>query len=154
MEAVTGALPPGRLVPHWPGSFVQATEPHVTSGRDISNNDAPLHTEDHASGPDSSPGSFVLPGSLMPPSATALELSEPSRPVTHLQHNIRKPNIYTNGTVRYACLFMSREPESTTGALSHDKWWEAMNNEYQALMKNKTWHLVPSHHASNVIDCK
>jgi hypothetical protein len=29
-----------------------------------------------------------------------------------------------------------------------------MNYEYQALLKIKTWHLVPSHRATNVIDCK
>jgi hypothetical protein len=29
-----------------------------------------------------------------------------------------------------------------------------MNFEYQTLLKNKTWHLVPSHQATNVINCK
>jgi hypothetical protein len=29
-----------------------------------------------------------------------------------------------------------------------------MDEEYQALERNKTWHLVPSRHATNVIDCK
>jgi hypothetical protein len=29
-----------------------------------------------------------------------------------------------------------------------------MDEEYQALLKNQTWHLVPSHHASNIIDCR
>ena len=29
-----------------------------------------------------------------------------------------------------------------------------MDNEYDALMKNKTWHLVPPKHGDNVIDCK
>ena len=28
-----------------------------------------------------------------------------------------------------------------------------MDSEYNALMKNKTWHLVPSKQGSNVIDC-
>jgi histone deacetylase 1/2 len=31
---------------------------------------------------------------------------------------------------------------------------EAMQQEYNALMKNKTWHLVPSPEDSNLIDCK
>jgi hypothetical protein len=29
-----------------------------------------------------------------------------------------------------------------------------MNEEYSALMKNKTWRLVPPHKATNVIDCR
>lgn len=29
-----------------------------------------------------------------------------------------------------------------------------MDKEYPALMKNKTWHLVPPHKGINVIDCK
>jgi hypothetical protein len=29
-----------------------------------------------------------------------------------------------------------------------------MDEEFSALIKNKTWHLVPTHHAHNVIDCK
>uniref|UniRef100_A0A8R7UR21 Reverse transcriptase Ty1/copia-type domain-containing protein n=1 Tax=Triticum urartu TaxID=4572 RepID=A0A8R7UR21_TRIUA len=29
-----------------------------------------------------------------------------------------------------------------------------MDEEYQALMKNKTWHLVPANSGKNIIDCK
>jgi hypothetical protein len=29
-----------------------------------------------------------------------------------------------------------------------------MDEEYDALIKNNTWHLVPSGHGQNVIDCK
>ena len=29
-----------------------------------------------------------------------------------------------------------------------------MDVEYNALMKNKTWHLVPPKKGSNIIDCK
>jgi hypothetical protein len=36
-----------------------------------------------------------------------------------------------------------------------DKNWEnAMDVEYSALMKNRTWHLVPPKKGRNVIDCK
>jgi hypothetical protein len=30
----------------------------------------------------------------------------------------------------------------------------AMDVEYSALMKNKTWHLVPPRRGTNIIDCK
>lgn len=29
-----------------------------------------------------------------------------------------------------------------------------MDSEYKALLKNKTWHLVPPSHGRNLIDCK
>jgi hypothetical protein len=33
-------------------------------------------------------------------------------------------------------------------------WKQAMNDEFQALQKNKIWHLVPPRPGLNVIDCK
>jgi histone deacetylase 1/2 len=39
-------------------------------------------------------------------------------------------------------------------ALDDVRWREAMNDEYQALMENKTWHLVPPSSTRNIIDCK
>ena len=39
-------------------------------------------------------------------------------------------------------------------ALAHKDWKKAMDDEYDALMKNKTWHLVSTKKDSNVIDCK
>jgi hypothetical protein len=56
--------------------------------------------------------------------------------------------------MRYVYLTASGEPENTTKALNHDKWRGAMNAEYQALLRNKTWHLIPPHLATNVIDSK
>lgn len=38
--------------------------------------------------------------------------------------------------------------------MSHKDWKAAMNSEYDALMKNKTWHLVPPLKGRNVIGCK
>jgi hypothetical protein len=31
---------------------------------------------------------------------------------------------------------------------------KAMDVEYEAIMKNKTWHLVPPSHGHNIIDCR
>jgi hypothetical protein len=56
--------------------------------------------------------------------------------------------------VRYVCLTQSGEPEGVKEALQDERWREAMNSEYQALLNNKTWHLVPSQHATNVINYK
>jgi histone deacetylase 1/2 len=48
----------------------------------------------------------------------------------------------------------SEEPGSLDDALADPRWQEAMNSEYQALMKNRTWHLVPRPKGKNIIDCK
>jgi histone deacetylase 1/2 len=99
-------------------------------------------------GADSSAPDNALPASpsVPPPS---------ERPRTRLQHGIRKPKVYTDGTVRYGHLAVaSEEPSSLNDALSDPNWKHAMDNEYSALMKNKMWHLVPPQQGRNVIDCK
>jgi hypothetical protein len=42
------------------------------------------------------------------------------------------------------------EPLNLVAALGNENWKKGMD----ALMKNKTWHLVPPQKGSNVIDCK
>jgi hypothetical protein len=46
------------------------------------------------------------------------------------------------------------EPSTLAEALDDVCWHEAMDDEYQALMENKTWHLVPPSSTRNIIDCK
>jgi len=58
---------------------------------------------------------------------------EVSRPQTRLQSGIVKPKIYTDGTVRYANICTSDEPNSVEEALKSSKWKEAMQDEYEAL---------------------
>jgi histone deacetylase 1/2 len=86
-------------------------------------------------------------------------VSSPVRLRTRLQSGIVKPKEYTDGTVRYDRVkygnFCSTgEPSSTTEALADTRWKEAMDEEYSALMKNKTWRLVPSPQGKNIIDCR
>jgi hypothetical protein len=47
-----------------------------------------------------------------------------------------------------------REPQNLGEAVSDKNWKDAMDSEYTALMKNKTWHLVPPKKGINVIDYK
>jgi hypothetical protein len=49
---------------------------------------------------------------------------------------------------------LAGEPTSVDEALSDRRWVAAMDNEFQALQKNKTWHLVPPPKGKNIIDCK
>jgi hypothetical protein len=78
----------------------------------------------------------------------------PAAPHTHLQAGIHKPKVYFDDTVLYAFSTTSCEPHSLQEALSTPSWKEAMNDEYTAIMRNKTWHLVPPQAGRNVIDCK
>jgi hypothetical protein len=78
----------------------------------------------------------------------------PARPGTRLQHGIRKPKIYTDGIVRYGLLASTGEPSNHHEALGNSQWKNAMDQEFSALLKNKTWHLVPQRQGANIIDCK
>jgi hypothetical protein len=75
-------------------------------------------------------------------------------PRTRLQHGIEKPKTYTDGTIRYGLLTATGEPSTLGEALDDVRWRDAMNDEYQALMDNKTWHLVPPSSTRKIIDCK
>jgi histone deacetylase 1/2 len=79
---------------------------------------------------------------------------EPQPRRTRLQHGIRKPKTYTDGTIRYGCLTATGEPVNLEEALSNTNWKNAMDVEYMALMRNKTWHLVPPEKGKNLIDSK
>ncbi|KAK1619805.1 hypothetical protein QYE76_025322 [Lolium multiflorum] len=48
----------------------------------------------------------------------------------------------------------SGEPTNLREALTDENWKFAMQDEYDALIANKTWHLVPPCRHRNVIDCK
>lgn len=45
-------------------------------------------------------------------------------------------------------------PTNYSIASKHPKWREAVNQEYQALLQNHTWSLVPPNPSSNVLGCK
>jgi hypothetical protein len=49
----------------------------------------------------------------------------------------------SDGTVRYAYLSTSGERYTVQEALSVSHWKSAMKDEYDALLQNKTWQLVP-----------
>jgi histone deacetylase 1/2 len=83
----------------------------------------------------------------------------PGRPHTRSQSGISQPKQITDGRVRYdrvrfANFSSSGEPTSIGEALADPKWKAAMDEEYQALQHNNTWHLVPAGVGKNVIDCK
>lgn len=82
--------------------------------------------------------------------------------VTRARNNVVKPKTYTDGTIRYplpqALLVESTsnvmEPTCHSSAIKDSNWREAMNVEFDALLKNQTWTLVPTSSATNVAGCK
>ena len=84
-----------------------------------------------------------------------------SRPHTRSRSGIFKPKERKDGTVAWlaACLAAavadpSSEPRSYQAALRIPHWREAMEQEFHALLRNKTWTLVPPPPRVNVIDSK
>jgi hypothetical protein len=88
------------------------------------------------------------------PGSSAAPMNPVQRPKTRLQNGIIKEKVYTDGTVKYGCFSSTGEPTSTDEALEDKNWKGAMKVEYDALIKNKTWHLVPPKKGSNIIECK
>ena len=108
--------------------------------------------------------SILLSSSLIQTSHTS-QLNAPTQPThpmaTWSKNNITKPKTFTNGTIHYpiphALLIdgvCSSEPTCYSSAVKDPKWREAMNLEFDALLKNRTWTLVPSWVARSVIGCK
>jgi histone deacetylase 1/2 len=89
-------------------------------------------------------------------SSVSLQQATPSPAClrTRLQVGIRQPTVYTDGTDPYGFNTSTSEPQSLEEALGDSNWRSAMDVEYDALMKNKTWHLVPPCKGRNIIDCK
>lgn len=56
--------------------------------------------------------------------------------ITRSKAGIFKPKLYNVTLVH-------KEPESVKEAMENPKWFAAMKDEYNALMSNKTWSLVP-----------
>ena len=46
------------------------------------------------------------------------------------------------------------EPNTVNQALTDPKWRQAMNDEFDALVWNGTWELVPSTSMQNLVGCK
>jgi histone deacetylase 1/2 len=78
----------------------------------------------------------------------------PSHPRTRLQSGIRKEKQFTDGTIRYGLLAANGEPNNLEEALGDTNWKSAMDDEFSALQRTKTWHLVPPEKERNIIDSK
>ncbi|KAK1648387.1 hypothetical protein QYE76_066192 [Lolium multiflorum] len=154
-----------------------ATEPSSPA-----HDDPPCDHDDHDARSHAGPASHDGPGSpsptrstrdgatplVTPPASPAASppspAASPSPPAPPAQHpmltrqrtNTAVPKILTDGTVRYdpkRRAFFA-EPVSYRAALADDKWRIAMEAEFDALHRNRTWSLVPRPPGTNVISCK
>lgn len=92
--------------------------------------------------------------------------SSPSPPrhhmVTRQQAGTRRTLVRTDGTVRYplpraliAHVSSSHEePTCYTQAVQIPEWSQAMTTEFNALLKNQSWTLVPPDPSHHVVGCK
>jgi hypothetical protein len=91
---------------------------------------------------------------MLPPSQHSMQ--------TRSKNNIFKPKTLPEGLIRYplpkALIAITDsddiEPTSYTTASKHPAWRDAMNIEFDALLSNDTWTLVPPTSDMNVVGCK
>jgi hypothetical protein len=109
----------------------------------------------------------------LPPNPIEIHGSPAPSPTQHLhsthtmttwaQNNIHCPNTFINGTLwhhrSHVLISLSSdatlvEPTCYTTAEKISEWRAAMQVEFNALMKNKTWTLVPQPASHNLVGCK
>lgn len=120
--------------------------PHISSPPESSSSSVPV--------PSSSTTSAQLPSIHPNPSLNSHPM------VTRAKNNIFKPKVFNDGshTHPYALITMGdltvTEPTCFSQANTDSNWRQAMNSEFDALLKNNTWILVPASKAKNLVGCK
>ncbi|GJU05573.1 integrase [Tanacetum coccineum] len=99
-------------------------------------------------------------GQPSPVSTTLIPTPPPPPPITrqrpaNLRQNL-KQRVPFNPSANHATVLPTTiiEPTSFTVANNFSEWRQAMKEEYDALMKNGTWSLVPRASNTNVVDGK
>uniref|UniRef100_A0A2N9FCJ0 Reverse transcriptase Ty1/copia-type domain-containing protein n=1 Tax=Fagus sylvatica TaxID=28930 RepID=A0A2N9FCJ0_FAGSY len=176
IQPMTSSGPANSYMAPSPARHTTHASPHTQSPSTTHNPDMPQQTSPSPLSPTenlipSSPITHPTP-SPEPPLSSPIIPDNPILPPppshhhmqTHSKHNITKPKIPTDGTIRYplpkALLATTTEtslhPEPTcfTTAFKNPQWRKAMNIEFDALLKNQTWILIPPHPNQNVVGCK
>ena len=69
---------------------------------------------------------------------------------TRSKNDISKPKLCYKAVLDYTYT----EPPSYTVASKFPQWVQAMNEEFSALQRQKTWSLVPAPPSVNLVGCK
>ena len=129
--------------PNLNSSYQSPTSPSPTTRLSPQSCTTPLsHTS-------ATPSHSQITNQPSPPPIFQPVLQTDTKPVTRSQHGIFKPN------PKYCCLHKhvtkSPLPKNPVSALKDPNWKMAMHAEYNALIKNETWDLVPRPPDVNVI---
>ncbi|KAL9238891.1 hypothetical protein vseg_013261 [Gypsophila vaccaria] len=88
-----------------------------------------------------------------PPSPSSATHSPVTHPYgTRASHNIFKPMTRLNLSAQLTPL--SSEPTTVKQTLADPNWFAAMTHQYNALLTNNTWELVPRTPNQNIVGCK
>ncbi|KAK0588253.1 hypothetical protein LWI29_036741 [Acer saccharum] len=99
--------------------------------------------------------SHTVPPASLPLTSQPDQVSPfPARVIqTRSMHNIFKPKpVFDLHVTTHSP--PQTEPTSLSQARKHPEWRQAMSVEYDALVRNATWDLVPSQPSQNVVGCK
>jgi hypothetical protein len=117
----------------------------------------------HSHGPLTSPTTSSPHSPLSPTITPTFFNSQRLHPmVTRAQAHIHKPKLFIDCTIWYPfplALTVSldhtnAEPYCFSTAIKYAVWREAMATEFNALLKNCTWTLVPPQPSMNIVGCK
>jgi len=158
-------------------SLLTTTPPHVNSSQPLSSQSSipisqtPLASTTHIPHVSTSPNPMTTTSlSSQSPITLSKPPTVPTRQNSHVTHpmttcsknNISMPKQHTYGTNKYPLphallatvnLDIS-EPTCYSSTVKDENRRQAMNQEFDALLKNKTWILVPHDSATNIIGCK
>jgi histone deacetylase 1/2 len=89
----------------------------------------------------------------IPINTSSSHLNRTHNMVTRSQNGIVRPNRQLNATTKHK-LSDTEEPSCASQALRDPKWRAAMLDEFNALLHNGTWDLVPPSSSPNLVGCK
>uniref|UniRef100_A0A2N9E6L3 Integrase catalytic domain-containing protein n=1 Tax=Fagus sylvatica TaxID=28930 RepID=A0A2N9E6L3_FAGSY len=154
---------------HSPSPQEAHATPSPTQNREPISHTAPVHNIPKQSQTREQLSNITLEISTPIEPLSTLNQAEPSLTSTHpmttrSKNQIHKPHIPTDGTVRYSVpkaliaiaesSSIDAKPTYFTSAVKSPAWRKAINLEFDTLLKNQTWQLVPPHSSQNLIGCK
>ena len=89
------------------------------------------------------------------PTSLAIVRTNTHPMTTRSKNGISKPKVFTAIQALTAKIdYTELEPPSFKIAMQYPQWSKAMDEEFEALQRQGTWILVPSHPCQNVVGCK
>jgi hypothetical protein len=78
---------------------------------------------------------------MLQQSPEPVQQQQQQRPRTRLSEGIRRSRVYADGTIHYGMLTTIGEPSNLADTFSDSNWKRVMDAEFDALVRNKSWHL-------------